>query len=782
MADFTPQEIERFLQEFFDTVGARQYIGARYVPIFGRAGEDTVEWDDLAPYEPLTVVMHEGVSYVSRRYVPQGIQITDTAYWVETYRFNAQVEQYRQEVLSFQDEIDDRVPFPDASLYPVYGTLGQVLSTLADGTTRWVDPVVPSDAQAEQVISDWLNEHPEATTTVEDGSLTYAKFAAALRAQLPTNTADNRTVILNSTDYDNITDIGNYKCASAAAAQSMTHCPTGVGHMLTVFTTGASTQKMQLLVDNNERIYVRMLGHDWVNVMSGFDYDTVSANDSDDYNAIADGTDYTTLDIGNYKCTSSAHAQTMLNCPTTLANKVHVFEGPSSSVVYRVVYTASTIPQIWVNASGSTTWYRVSTYDSFALVNYARESIAANTDYDTINVAGNYVCATNATATTLTHSPTRDAHSLTVMQLNSASNLVQVVIDARNDIYIREYLTSSASWSTWRKLTIINDLSQVSLNQGNDYVAIPDNTDYTTIGAGNYKCTSAAHASTMVNCPVAVSHKLHVFETVSSANVYRFLYPNMSTPSVWMQFNNEPWVELLTSLNGIKSVKALVTDSNYATVLPDFDLATPNVVYSLIDGLDQILHRPEGNLNVAGAGATSGAPSGTLITVRGGTYTTDGNYCLVQFFAQQASPPANTNQGRSAVIAYRFCNYISSQYQWSEWSYGGRNLTMRATNRFIQESRIQAGTADFDDMNNAPCNTIYQIDLDAVSMAHNPLSGHSCVLITFSPSYISQHGSLQLCAGVLSGRVELFYRYGYQNAPDDFRWTSWAQVTGTVIP
>ena len=58
MANFTPQQIEEFLQEFFDVVGARQYVGARYVPIFGRAGSDTMEWDNTAPYEPLTVVMH----------------------------------------------------------------------------------------------------------------------------------------------------------------------------------------------------------------------------------------------------------------------------------------------------------------------------------------------------------------------------------------------------------------------------------------------------------------------------------------------------------------------------------------------------------------------------------------------------------------------------------------------------------------------------------------------------------------------------------------------------
>lgn len=191
MSNFTPQQIEEFLQEFFDVVGARQYVGARYVPIFGRAGETTIEWDDDAPYEPLTVVMHRGISYVSRRYVPKDIQITDTAYWAETYRFNAQVEQYRQEVLGFSDRIDaiaermdsDFVPFPTGT-ESKYGADGQVLSTLTDGSTRWVDPVVPSDAQAEAVITEWLDEHPEATTTVLDGSITRAKLAAGLTGEL----------------------------------------------------------------------------------------------------------------------------------------------------------------------------------------------------------------------------------------------------------------------------------------------------------------------------------------------------------------------------------------------------------------------------------------------------------------------------------------------------------------------------------------------------------------------------------------------------------------------
>ncbi len=227
LASFTPQEIEQFLQQFFDVVGARQYVGARYVPIFGRAGEGTVEWDDTAPYEPLTVVMHEGVSYVSRRYVPAGIDIADTAYWAQTYRFNAQVEQYRQEVLAFQGQIDeireDFVPFPDSLVLPKYGTLGQVLTTLANGETKWEDPVVPSDAQAEAVITEWLDEHPEATTTVEDGSITNAKMNA--NSFYGTDFMP-RTWPTNETQMSNVTTSGIYGISSAAMS-IITDTPNG---------------------------------------------------------------------------------------------------------------------------------------------------------------------------------------------------------------------------------------------------------------------------------------------------------------------------------------------------------------------------------------------------------------------------------------------------------------------------------------------------------------------------------------------------------------------------
>ena len=95
---FTPEQISQILEEFFKVVGTRQYIGARYVPIFGRKGEESIEWDNSAPYEPLTIVLYQGNSYTSRQYVPVGVEITNQEFWALTGNYNAQVELYRQEV------------------------------------------------------------------------------------------------------------------------------------------------------------------------------------------------------------------------------------------------------------------------------------------------------------------------------------------------------------------------------------------------------------------------------------------------------------------------------------------------------------------------------------------------------------------------------------------------------------------------------------------------------------------------------------------------------------
>lgn len=62
------------------------YVGNRYVPIVDG------EWNNSKTYEPLTVVLYQGNSYTSKGYVPAGIEITNSDYWVLSGNYNAQLE------------------------------------------------------------------------------------------------------------------------------------------------------------------------------------------------------------------------------------------------------------------------------------------------------------------------------------------------------------------------------------------------------------------------------------------------------------------------------------------------------------------------------------------------------------------------------------------------------------------------------------------------------------------------------------------------------------------
>lgn len=93
-------------------MSVREYIGARYIPLFS----DPIEWDNTRSYEPLTVVKYQGASYVSRQSVPEGIELTNNNYWLLWADYNAQLEQYRQEVLAFDgriDSLEEALPISD---------------------------------------------------------------------------------------------------------------------------------------------------------------------------------------------------------------------------------------------------------------------------------------------------------------------------------------------------------------------------------------------------------------------------------------------------------------------------------------------------------------------------------------------------------------------------------------------------------------------------------------------------------------------------------------------
>ena len=122
----------------------KEYIGARYVPLFYDDGQGGAEWTINETYEPLTIVTHEGNSYTSRQYVPSGKQITDTRYWLETGNWNSQIESYRQEVLQFADDIQDAQDAADAAQTTADGavTAAGAAQTTADSAVATADSAV----------------------------------------------------------------------------------------------------------------------------------------------------------------------------------------------------------------------------------------------------------------------------------------------------------------------------------------------------------------------------------------------------------------------------------------------------------------------------------------------------------------------------------------------------------------------------------------------------------------------------------------------------------------
>lgn len=85
--------------------GTLQYIGARYVPVFA----DPVEWTADRPYEHLMMVQNEGNTYISKQAVPVGIELPtitgENEYWILFSNYNAQIEEYRQEVARLSDDV-----------------------------------------------------------------------------------------------------------------------------------------------------------------------------------------------------------------------------------------------------------------------------------------------------------------------------------------------------------------------------------------------------------------------------------------------------------------------------------------------------------------------------------------------------------------------------------------------------------------------------------------------------------------------------------------------------
>lgn len=85
-----------------------------------------------------------------------------------------------------REQTDDKLAFKVNNPVDDYnlvdnGNSGEYLRTNGDGSTYWSELGVPTESEIADAINNWLNEHPEATTTVADGSLTVGKFSEELK-------------------------------------------------------------------------------------------------------------------------------------------------------------------------------------------------------------------------------------------------------------------------------------------------------------------------------------------------------------------------------------------------------------------------------------------------------------------------------------------------------------------------------------------------------------------------------------------------------------------------
>lgn len=166
-------------------MSVREYIGARYVPKFA----DPIAWDSTKQYEPLTIVTYQGNSFTSRQYVPEGIEITNSDYWVQTGNYNAQIEGYRNEVYQLQNTVEDVQDIIPDDAFTSSSTIKDAIDEL-DAKSTDIAALLPESAFS-------------SSSTVADAISSIEADIDTIEAELPSSAFSSSSTVADAIDAIN---------------------------------------------------------------------------------------------------------------------------------------------------------------------------------------------------------------------------------------------------------------------------------------------------------------------------------------------------------------------------------------------------------------------------------------------------------------------------------------------------------------------------------------------------------------------------------------------------
>lgn len=176
--------------------GPSMYVGARYVPKFA----DPIEWDTERGYESLTIVTYKGESYTSKCPVPPGIDIKNERYWALTGAYNAQVEEYKNQVKDLSEQVtgfaSDNKEFRDKITQ--YEKDNAEMKNSVASTVARVDALAERVDNADAAISDLQAGQAQ---TVKDIAALEAKDAD-LQRQITSNDTDISAIQAKDREQD----------------------------------------------------------------------------------------------------------------------------------------------------------------------------------------------------------------------------------------------------------------------------------------------------------------------------------------------------------------------------------------------------------------------------------------------------------------------------------------------------------------------------------------------------------------------------------------------------